>query len=118
MKVSTDFKSICSQVSMHIAAANPISLNIESVDQALLAREKAIYEEQSASSGKPAQVIEKMVEGKIKKFLEENVLLEQTLVTDGKTKVLDLIATFNKANSANVKLISFGRFVLGQNIKQ
>jgi len=118
IRENADFRSIASQISMHIAATNPISLNIESVDQTLLAREKAIYEEQSASSGKPAQVIEKMVEGKIKKFLEENVLLEQILVTDGKTKVSELVTTFNKTNSSNVKLVSFGRFVLGQNVKQ
>jgi elongation factor Ts len=74
------------QIAMHVAAANPTALDITSVDPAALQRERAILTEQAAASGKPVQVVEKMVEGRLRKFYEETVLLEQLYVVDGESR--------------------------------
>lgn len=102
------------QIAMHIAAARPISLNTDGVDPEILEREKAIFIEQAKSSGKPDNIIEKMVEGRIRKFYEESVLLEQTFVMDNKTKIKDVVKTI----SPNAELKAFARFELGEGIEQ
>jgi elongation factor Ts len=79
------------QISMHIAATKPDALNIESVNPAKLNREIDILKEQAKNSGKPASIIEKMLEGRIKKYYEEVVLLEQNFVMDDKLKIKDLL---------------------------
>ncbi|MFN7190819.1 MAG: translation elongation factor Ts, partial [Rhodospirillales bacterium] len=106
------------QIAMHIAATNPISLDIASVDPAALAREKAILSEQAAASGKPAAVVEKMVEGRIRKFYEESVLLEQVYVVDGETRIKDVVAKAAADVGAPVKLVAFRRFGLGEGIEK
>jgi elongation factor Ts len=106
------------QIAMHIAATNPISLDIASVDPAALAREKAILSEQAAASGKPAAVVEKMVEGRIRKFYEESVLLEQVYVVDGENRIKDVVAKAAADVGAPVKLVAFRRFGLGEGIEK
>ncbi|MCA3263634.1 MAG: elongation factor Ts [Telmatospirillum sp.] len=106
------------QIAMHIAATNPISLDIASVDPAALTREKAILSEQAAASGKPAAVVEKMVEGRIRKFYEESVLLEQVYVVDGETRIKDVVAKAAADVGAPVKLVAFRRFGLGEGIEK
>jgi elongation factor Ts len=106
------------QIAMHIAATNPISLDIASVDPAALAREKAILSEQAAASGKPPAVVEKMVEGRIRKFYEESVLLEQVYVVDGETRIKDVVAKAAADVGAPVKLVGFRRFGLGEGIEK
>jgi len=106
------------QIAMHIAATNPISLDIASVDPAALAREKAILSEQAAASGKPPAVVEKMVEGRIRKFYEESVLLEQVYVVDGETRIKDVVAKAAADVGAPVKLVAFRRFGLGEGIEK
>ncbi|MFD2261279.1 translation elongation factor Ts [Lacibacterium aquatile] len=106
------------QIAMHIAAANPMSLNIASVDPAALEREKAILVEQSRASGKPDNIIEKMVEGRIRKFYEEVVLLEQVFVIDAETKIKDVVAKAAKDIGAPVELTGFARFQLGEGIEK
>jgi len=106
------------QIAMHIAAANPMSLNIASVDPAALEREKAILVEQSRASGKPDNIIEKMVEGRIRKFYEEVVLLEQVFVIDAETKIKDVVAKAAKEIGAPVELTGFARFQLGEGIEK
>jgi elongation factor Ts len=106
------------QIAMHIAATNPISLDIASVDPAALAREKAILSEQAAASGKAAAVVEKMVEGRIRKFYEESVLLEQVYVVDGETRIKDVVAKAAADVGAPVKLVAFRRFGLGEGIEK
>jgi elongation factor Ts len=103
---------------MHIAATNPLSLDIGSMDPAALAREKAILSDQAAASGKPAAVVEKMVEGRIRKFYEESVLLEQVYVVDGETRVKDVVANAAKEMGVPVKLAAFRRFGLGEGIEK
>jgi len=106
------------QIAMHVAAANPQFLTIESVDAASLEREKAVLTEQAATSGKPAEVIEKMVVGRIRKYYEEVVLVEQVYVIDGETKISKVVENLSKAVGAPVKLTGFVRFALGEGIEK
>ncbi len=106
------------QIAMHVAAAKPLFLDISSVDGAALERERAVLSEQAAASGKPANVIEKMVEGRIRKYYEEVVLLEQVYVIDGETKISKVIENAAKAAGAPVKLAGFVSFVLGEGIEK
>lgn len=98
------------QVGMHIAASRPEALDITGVDPAALAREKAVLVEQARGSGRPDNIIEKMVEGRIRKFYEEVVLLEQVWVHDGESRVKAVLA------KAGVQLVGFARFQLGEGI--
>ena len=86
------------QLAMHIAAANPLALSEADLDPAVVERERGIAREKAASSGKPAEIIEKMIEGGIRKFQQENTLLGQVFVIDGKTKISDVIAQAGKVS--------------------
>ncbi|MES2215191.1 MAG: translation elongation factor Ts [Pseudomonadota bacterium] len=110
--------SMGKQIAMHIAATRPQALNIESVDPEALKRERDIFFEQSRASGKPDNIIEKMVEGRIRKFYEESVLLEQVFVIDGKTKISEVVSNAAKELGAPVTLKAFARFELGEGIEQ
>ncbi|PCJ25359.1 MAG: elongation factor Ts [Rickettsiales bacterium] len=109
---------LAKQIAMHVAAARPQCLNAESVDSALVQREKDIFTKQSKASGKPDNIIEKMIEGRIRKFLEEIVLLNQTFVIDGKTKISELVASFAKELGTPVELKSYVRFELGEGVEK
>jgi len=98
------------QVGMHIAASRPEALDVDSIDPAALEREKAILIEQARASGRPPNIIEKMVEGRIRKYYEEVVLLEQVWVHDGESRVKAVL------QKAGVKLAGFARFQLGEGI--
>ena len=98
------------QVGMHIAATRPEAIDIDGVDPAALLREKAILAEQARASGKPEAIIEKMVEGRIRKYYEEVVLLEQVWVHDGESRVRALLA------KSGARLAGFARFQLGEGI--
>ena len=98
------------QVGMHIAASTPEAIDIDGVDPAALEREKSVLTEQARASGRPDNIIEKMVEGRIRKFYEEVVLLEQVWVHDGESRVKAVLA------KAGVKLTGFARFKLGEGI--
>ena len=105
------------QVAMHIAAAKPDALNIEAVDPAKLARETDVLKEQARASGKPENIIEKMMEGRIRKYYEEVVLLEQAFVMDDKVKIKDLVANFAKING-ETKISGFKLFILGDGLEK
>jgi elongation factor Ts len=105
-------ESLGRQVGMHVAATRPEALDISAVDPAALEREKAVLREQAAGSGKPENIIEKMVEGRIRKYYEEVVLLEQVWVHDGESRVRAV------AQKAGVKLAGFARFQLGEGIEK
>jgi len=98
------------QIGMHVAASRPDSLDIDGVDPASLEREKAVLTEQARASGKPDAIIEKMVEGRIRKYYEEVVLLEQVWVHDGESRVRAVV------KKAGAKLAGFERFHLGEGI--
>lgn len=106
------------QIAMHIAATKPVAVTTAEVDPAAVERERNIFSEQAAASGKPAEIIEKMVDGRIKKFYQEVVLLEQTFVIDGKTRVGDVVDNFAKENAGTIKLTGFVCYELGQGIEQ
>ena len=106
------------KIAMHIAASSPRFLKIEDVDAETLAHEKSIYEEQAKASGKPANIIEKMVEGRIRKFHEEVVLLEQAFIMDPDKKVKDVVAAAAKELGTDVALTSYVRFALGEGLEK
>ncbi|HIJ63834.1 MAG TPA: translation elongation factor Ts, partial [Rhodospirillaceae bacterium] len=106
------------QIAMHVAAANPLFLTIDAVDQGSLDRERAVLAEQAAASGKPANVVEKMVEGRIRKYYEEVVLLEQLFVIDGETKIAKVVENAAKTLGQPVRLAGFARFALGEGIER
>jgi elongation factor Ts len=104
------------QVAMHIAAIKPESLDVSDLDPTLVAREKEILSEQARSSGKPEAVIEKMIEGRIRKFYSEVVLLEQAFVMDGKTPVKDALREAEKQIGGTTKITGYVRFTLGEGV--
>jgi elongation factor Ts len=104
------------QIAMHIAAASPIALSSADVPAEIVARERAIFAEQARESGKPANVIEKMVEGRLRKFYEEQVLLQQIFVIDGETPVNKVLENASKELGAKVQIKSFLRFQVGEGI--
>lgn len=106
------------KIAMHVAAAAPQALCIEEVNPELVEREKTILEDQARASGRPDNVIEKMIEGRIRKYFEEIVLLEQNYVIDGKTKIKDVIAEAAKELGADIQLTAYARFVLGEGIEK
>ena len=105
-------------IAMHIAATNPISQTIAEVPAEAVAHEKAIFSEQALASGKPANIVEKMVEGRIRKYYEEVVLEEQAFIMDPDKKVKDIVAEFAKENGADVKLGGFVCFKLGEGLQK
>jgi elongation factor Ts len=106
------------QLAMHVAAANPQALTAEAVDAAAVERERAILGEKAKASGKPDKVVGMMVEGGLRKFYEDVVLLEQTYVIDGESKVKDVIEKAAKEMGAPVKVAGFVRMALGEGIER
>ena len=106
------------QLAMHIAAANPLALNAEDLDPALVERERAIAQEKANESGKPANIVEKMVEGSMAKFRKEHSLVSQLFVMDNKTPVADVVAQAAKEAGAPIKLAAYIRFQLGEGIEK
>jgi len=106
------------KIAMHIAAANPRFLTVADVDTATIEHEKGIYAEQAKNSGKPAAIIEKMVEGRMRKFYEEVVLMEQAFIMDPDKKVKDIVADLSKQTGTDVKLTAYVRFGLGEGIEK
>ncbi len=105
------------QLAMHVAAASPLALTPEELDSDVIDRERAIYLEQAKASGKPAEIVEKMVEGRLRKeFFQQVVLLQQTFVIDGKATVEQAVKTSEKTIGAPVAIAGFVRFALGEGI--
>jgi len=106
------------QLAMHIAAANPLALTADDLDADLLARERAIAAEKAAASGKPADIVERMVDGAVKKFAGEVALMSQVFVIDGKSKVADIVAAEARKLGTDIKVSRFVRFQLGEGIEK
>src|SRR5262252_6769817 len=106
------------QLAMHIAAANPLYLDIASVPQAALDRERDVLHEQARATGKPDSVVDRMVEGRLRKFYEEFVLLEQLFVVDQETKISTVVEQASKRAGAPIRVASFTRFALGEGIER
>ena len=112
-KITNDTEEFSKQIAMHIAATDPKSIDIDSLDKKLVSKEKEIFSEQLKSSGKPDDIIEKIVEGKVSKFLDEVCLLEQYYVMDTKKKVKNVISEFNNSKNNNFKIQNFFLYKLG-----
>ncbi len=105
------------QVAMHIAAAAPLAVTVEELDKSVIERERAIYVEQAAASGKPKEIIEKMVEGRLRKeYFQQVVLLQQVFVVDGKSTVEQAVKDAAATVGAPVRIASFLRYALGEGI--
>ena len=106
------------QLAMHIAAANPLALDADSLSATLVERERGIAMEKAKESGKPANIVEKMVEGSIAKFRKDNALLSQLFVIDNKTPVAEVVAATAKEAGTGIELKGFVRFQLGEGIEK
>jgi elongation factor Ts len=106
------------QLAMHVAAANPQSVTIDAVDPAQLERERAVLADQARASGKPEEIIGKMVEGRLRKYYEDVVLLEQLYAIDGESRVKQVIEKAAKELGAPIKITGFVRMALGEGIQK
>jgi elongation factor Ts len=106
------------QIAMHVAAAHPLALSADELDPALIERERSIAMEKARESGKPENIIEKMVEGGLAKFRKENALTSQLFVMDNKTPVADVVASAAKDAGTAIELRGFVRFQLGEGIER
>jgi elongation factor Ts len=109
-------RELARNIALHAAATAPLSLSVEDLDPAAVERERAIFTEQSIASGKPASVAEKMVEGRIRKFYEEAVLLKQAYVRDPAITIEGLVAQTAKQLGTPVKVVGFARIALGEGV--
>jgi elongation factor Ts len=109
---------IAKQLAMHIAAASPAFVAREDVDSRVLDRERSVLAEQARATGKPEAIIEKMVEGRLRRYYEEVCLLDQTFVIDGESKVSDVIERIAKETGKLVKVMAFQQFVLGEGLEK
>ncbi|WOI52769.1 translation elongation factor Ts [Parvularcula sp. LCG005] len=105
-------QSVGKQIAMHVAASRPLALSVNDLDATVVEREKSVLAEQARASGKPEQIIDKMVEGRMQKFYEESVLLEQVFVIDGETRIKDV------AKNAGAELKGFIRMELGEGVEK
>ena len=106
------------QLAMHIAATSPASLSVDDLDPAMVRRERDVLIEQAKASGKPQDIAEKMVEGRMRKYYEEVVLLEQIFVVDGETKVKAVIEMAAKDAGSAIALTAFSQFNLGEGVEK
>ncbi|MDA7946614.1 MAG: translation elongation factor Ts [Hyphomicrobiaceae bacterium] len=106
------------KLAMHVAAANPIAVTEEDIDPGVIERERAVLSEQARESGKPENIIEKMVEGRLRKFYEEVALMSQLYVIDGESKVRDAVKAAEGEVGAPVKIVGFARFALGEGVEK
>jgi len=109
---------VAKKIAWHVAAANPLALNAEDLDADLIERERSIAMEKAKESGKPQNIVEKMVEGGLAKFRKENALTSQLFVMDGKTPVSEVVASAAKDAGSSITLKSFVRFQLGEGIEK
>ena len=108
------FTDLANNISMQIAATNPLSISRDEIDQAVLDREKEIFADQAKESGKPDNIIDKIVEGRVEKYYAESCLLEQQYIKDPDRKVLDLITESVATLGENIVVNRFIRFAIGE----
>ncbi|MBL50758.1 MAG: elongation factor Ts [Candidatus Marinimicrobia bacterium] len=108
------FNELAHNIAMQIAATNPLALDRKSVDRAVVQREKEIFTDQAKSAGKPENIIEKMVEGRLNKFFQESCLLDQTYIKDPDKKVNDLLTETIATLGENISINRFVRFAIGE----
>jgi len=109
-----DFVNLGNDIAMHIAATDPLAVSSEDISDEVIKKEKEIYSDQAKKTNKPAEIIEKMVEGRLKKFFKENVLIEQDFVKDPNKTIKDIITDTVGKLGENIVVSRFGRFQLGE----
>ncbi len=112
-----ELEALGKQLAMHVAASKPESVSIDSLDPSIVARERDIYADQARASGKPDNIIEKMVDGRMRKFYEEQVLLEQVFVVDPDLKVKEAIDRVAEKIGTPIVVADFLRFALGEGLE-
>ena len=110
-----DFLNLARNIAMQIAATNPMSLDRDSIDQTKLEKEKEILLEQAKSSGKPESILDKIVDGRIEKYFQENCLLEQPYIKDADKSVQDILTESVATLGENISIARFARFEVGDN---
>ena len=111
-----DFLNLVRNIAMQIAATNPLSLDRTSIDKDLVEKEKNILLEQAKSSGKPEKILEKIVEGKVEKFFQENCLLEQLYIKDGDQSVQDILTQSIATLGEKISIARFSRYEVGDSL--
>jgi len=106
------------QLAMHVAASSPSAVAIADLDPAVVERERAVLTEQARDSGRPEDIVAKMVEGRLRKFYQETVLLEQTFAIDGESKVADVIEAAAKEAGGAIEVAGFVRYALGEGVER
>ncbi|MEE2876207.1 MAG: translation elongation factor Ts [Candidatus Neomarinimicrobiota bacterium] len=109
-----DFQGFVKDVAMQIAATNPLSLSRDGMDGSMVEKEKEIFTEQAKDSGKPDNIIEKIVEGRLEKFYQENCLLEQPFIKDGDKSVQDILTEIIATLGENISVSRFSRYEVGE----
>lgn len=113
-----ELETLAKQLAMHVAAANPQTVSSADLDAAALERERSILGEQARASGKPDDIVEKIIEGRLRKFYEQVCLLDQTFVIDGETKVAQVLEAAGKELGSPVAVKEFARFALGEGVEK
>ena len=113
-----EFQDFAKEIAMQIAAANPIYISIEDVPESVLLREKEVMKAQVIDSGKPDNIVDKIVEGKVTKYFEENCLLEQTYIRDPKIRISGLLSSLIAKIGENIAIRRFVRYQLGEPIDE
>ena len=108
------FIELTHNLAMQIAATNPIALDRELIPESIISREKEIYADQAKTSGKPENIIEKMVDGKMNKFFQENCLMEQAYIKDSEKKVSELLTESIATLGENITISRYVRFAVGE----
>jgi elongation factor Ts len=106
------------QLAMHVAAANPQYLDVASVPAAALDRERAVLRDQAGTTGKSADIVERMVEGRLRKFYEDSVLLDQVYVIDGESRISKVVEAAANSAGSPIKITGFIRFALGEGVER
>jgi elongation factor Ts len=109
-----EFQEFCKDVAMHIAAASPLVVSREDLDESVLEKEKEIYRAQALGEGKPEKVVEKIIQGRVEKYYQEVALMEQSFVKNPDQTVKDLLAQLVAKCGENITIRRFVRFVLGE----
>jgi len=110
-----DFTTFVKDIAMHIAATNPVAIKREEINEEILEKEKEIYREQAKGQNKPEKIIERIVEGKLEKFYQENCLLEQPFVKDPQITIKEYLTSTIAKMGENINISRFVRFQLGEN---
>jgi elongation factor Ts len=117
-KLNVDqLSALVKQIAMHVAATSPKSLSIDDLDEQIVNRERQVLIDQAITSGKPKEIADKIVQGRMHKFYQEVVLNEQVSVLDGETKIKDLVKNFSKEKNSDIELTGFKMIKLGDGIE-